>query len=240
MPALNSFPLETTLPGQTRRRTWSHPELTTHSVLVLTFDRLYLAPQTGTPKSEYLEAIESGTDLDDMMGPLAVVLDLANIRQLSFDLLTNSLIVEYAGSGLGKSSVRIGFATPEAADACFTKIWRRLGEGFRLTPYQRDTWPTIRAPLLLLAAVLLATAVIAGLLSLHEDRTLVRLPTRGAPGMVDAAFHAESVRSTWDSMLDVVNWKVICGLGGAAAAVAQVWIYRRLTMPPVALELVRA
>lgn len=239
MPGLNSIPLDTTLPGHTRRRIWSHPEIVTHSVLVLSFDRLYLTPLVGDPKPEFLAAIEVGADLDGLLGPLAVDLDLAAIQQLSLDLLTNSLTVDYTGSGLGKSKVRIAFATPEAADACFTKIWRRLGGDFRLAPYQRDTWQTVRAPLLLLAVVLLATAAIAGLLSLHEDRTLMRLPAHVTAGMHDAAARTLPPRSTVESMLDVLNWRVICGLGGAAAAVSQVWLYRRLTMPPVALDLVR-
>ena len=37
-----------------------------------------------------------------------------------------------------------------------------------------------------------------------------------------------------------LDWRVVCGLGGAVAAVLQVWIYRRLTQPPLSLELIRS
>jgi hypothetical protein len=210
-----AVPLETTLPGASRRRVWAHPDLASHSLLVLTFDRIYLAPLAGPPKPEVLAAVEAGGDLDALLGPLAVVIDLAGVTRLNLDLVTNSLVVEYVGGGLGTSRARLTFATPEAADACFTKAWRRLGDGVRLTPYRRDVWSLARGPLLLLAGALLATAALVLLLSVSEDTT-------GAGGVLGG-----------------LNWKAVCGLGGAVAAASQVWLYRRLTAPPAALELVR-
>jgi hypothetical protein len=35
------------------------------------------------------------------------------------------------------------------------------------------------------------------------------------------------------------DWRVVCGIGGAALAVVQVWLYRRLTRPPSRLVLTR-
>jgi hypothetical protein len=241
MLGLNSIPLEAALPGHTRRRTWSHPELSSHTVLVLTFDRLYLAPLTGSPKPEVLAAIEAGADLDALLGPLTTVIDLVAIRQLKLDLLTNSLNIEYAGSGeLGRSRLRLTFATHEAADACFTKIWRRLGDGFQLAPYQRDTWHSVRGPLGLLAIILVITAMLAGILSIHEDMASTRVSahmSHTATGEIGVA--GDLPKSQWDLLLNWLNWKVVCGLGGVAAAFSQVWLYRRLTTPPVALELIQ-
>jgi hypothetical protein len=238
MPALNSIPLETTLPGHIRRRVWFHPELSSHSVVVLTFDHLHLAPLTGPPKSETVAAIESGADLDVLLGPLTTVIDLAAIRQLTLDLLTNSLNIEYAGSGIGKNRLRITFSNPEAADAAFTKIWRRLGAGFQLAPYKSDCWHSIRGPLGLLALVLLATAAISGLLSIHEDMASPRM-RHGTTHATVGETASELSKSGWDSLLSILNWKVICGLGGVGAACSQVWLYRRLTTPPVSLDLIR-
>lgn len=240
MPGLNLIPLETALPGHARRRTWSHPELSSHSALVLTFDRLYLTPLTGSPKPELLAAIESGADLDTLLGPLATVIDVDAIHKLTLDLLTNSLNIEYAGSRAGKGRLSITFATPEAADACFTKIWRRLGEGFQLAPYQRDTWHSVRGPLGLLAVIFLITATMAGILSMHEDRATTRIPTSVNHAALGEIVVAENLpKSQWDTLLDWLNWKVICGVGGVAAACSQVWMYRRLTTPPVSLELIK-
>ena len=42
-----------------------------------------------------------------------------------------------------------------------------------------------------------------------------------------------------ERLLGWMDWRVVCGLGGAAAAGSQVWLYRRLTAPPAALEVVR-
>jgi hypothetical protein len=240
MLGLNSIPLESAPPGHARRRTWYHPELSSHTVLVLTFDRLYLAPLTGSPKPEMLAAIESGADLDALLGSLTTVIDVVAMRQLTLDLLTNSLNIEYAGNRLVKGRLRITFATPEAADACFTKMWRRLGDGFQLAPYQRDTWHSIRGPLGLLTIVLLITAVMAGLLSIHEDMAATQISARMNPTATgESAVAGDLSKSQWDTLLDWLNWKVICGLGGVGAACSQVWMYRRLTTPPVSLELIK-
>lgn len=216
MLALNfAPPPETTLPGVTRRRVWAHPELCSHSLCVLTFDRLYLAPLAGSPKPETVGAVEAGADLDLLLGPLTTVLDLDAVRQLKLDLLTNTVVIEYAGRGDTTRRVVVTFATPEAADMCFTRLWRRLGMDFTLSPYARDTWSLVRGPLLLLLGILLMTALAVAAISLFEDAGPQPTATTG------------------------FSWKTVCALGGIAAAASQVWLYRRLTTPPVALELVR-
>jgi hypothetical protein len=218
---------------------WTHPELSSHSVLVLTFDRFYLAPLTGTPKSTTLGAIEAGADLDDLLGSLTTVIDLENIRQLRLELIANSLTIEYVGRGMKRSRVRLTFATPEAADACFTKIWRRLGSDFQLAPYKRDNWHSMRSPLALLAAILLATAAMAGLLSIYEDMASTHMHPFNNATTGGSIAKAESAKPSWASLLDFLNWRVVCGLGGVAAACSQVWLYRRLTTPPESLELIK-
>ena len=215
MPVVNASTLETTLPGATRRRVWAHPDAKSHSLVVLTFDRLLAAPLAGPPKPEVVSAVESGGDLDELLGPLAVAVDLVAVRRVQLDLLTNSLAVEYAHGGLGTRRLTVTFATPEAADACFTKMWRRLGDGHKLQPYSRAARAAARAPLALLAGVLLGTAALVLLSSVAEDTAAGRS------------------RFGW------LNWRAVCAVGGAAAAGAQVWLYRRLTRPPVKLELKR-
>jgi hypothetical protein len=240
MPALNPSPLDAAVPGRTRRRVWKHPELKSHSLLVLTFDRLHLAPLAGDPKPETVAAAEAGADLDDLLGPLATEVVLAAVRQLRLDLLANSLIVEYAAGAHGHSRLTITFATPEAADACFTKVWRRLGDGFELLPFRRDPWAAAKTPLLMLAVVLALTAVLAVGLSVFEDFAARR--TDGAVSVPPAGEFGTPVhlpKSPPGGLFDWLNWRVVCGVGGAVAAGLQVWLYRRLTQPPVSLELSR-
>lgn len=239
MPGLN-IPLETTLPGATRRRSWGFPELASHSLLVLTFDRLYLAPLAGEPNPETLAAVESGADLDDLLGPLAVVIDLVAVRRMKLDLLNNSLVLEYAGRGLGTREQRVRFASAEAADACFTKVWRRLGDGYQLQPYQRDTWNRVRGPLALLAGALLATAVLVLVLSVFDDIAIARAAARANPGGLEGLAAPSAIPKTpLELLIGWIDWRVVCALGGTVAAVSQVWLYRRLTTPPVSLELTR-
>ncbi len=206
MPALVApSPLEVAVPARDRRRVWAHPDVVSHSLVVLTYDRLYLTPLAGTPKRATLAAAEGGTDLNLVVGPLATVVDLATVRRVKLDLLANTLVVEHHVTGTECTRLTVTFATTEAADACFTKVWRRLGGGVELVPYRKDTWAAARGPLAALFAVLALTAVLATLTAVT-----------GAGG-----------------------WRTVCGVGGAAAGLVQVWLYRRLTRPPVCLEVVR-
>lgn len=239
-PAVNTTGLETTLPGSTRRRIWSHPEVQSHSLVVLTFSQLYVTPCTGTPPPALLAAVETG-DLDEQLGPLAIRLELMAIRRVKLDLLNNTLVVEYDKDSLTTSRLTIVFANPQAADACFTKIWRRLGDGHQLQPYQKDAWSRAKAPLLLLLGTLLTTAVLVLLLSVFEDTATARvagsLPPTGGSGLDNRRLGPVLAPVEW--LLARLNWQLVCALGGIVAAASQVWLYRRLTSPPTALELVR-
>jgi len=237
----NAITLETTLPGHTRRRVWSHPEVKSHSLVVLTFNRLHVAPLTGTPRAETRTAIESGADLDELFGPLAIVVDLAKVRRVKLDLLTNSLKIEYVNGGPGTNWLTVVFAKPETADICFTKLWRRLGNSCQLLPYQRDSWSLARTPLMLLAAVLLATAAMALALSVFEDMASARAAAQvSTPDSGEMGNKGTLPRSPLEVVFGWLDWRVVCAVGGFGAAAAQVWLYRRLTRPPVSLELIRS
>jgi hypothetical protein len=245
MPVVNATSaIETTLPGATRRRTWAHPEVRSHSLVVLTFDRLYAAPLAGAPRPELLVAVEAGHDLDDLLGPLTVVIDLSAVRGVKLDLLSNSLLIEHGASGPGTSRLTVVFSSPEEADALYTKLWRRLGAGFQLAPYKRDPWAAARAPLALLVGALLVTAALALVLSVFEDMASARAAAQASAPGSGGSGGPDGPRALPKSSLEVLfgwmNWRAVCAVGGIVAAVAQVWLYRRLTRPPVALELVRS
>jgi hypothetical protein len=230
MPGVNATTSDSTLLGATRRRVWVHPDILSHSLVVLTSDQLHVTPLTGAPKPEIVSAVEAGFDLGDLFGPLAVVVDLRSVQAVKLDLLTNTLVVEYSKRGTGTGRLAITFGTAETGDACFTKVWRRLGKGFELQPYRRDAWAAARAPLALLCSALVVTAVLAMGMSAYEDTASARAAASSA---------VESAKSSARTTESLIGWRGVCALGGAAAAVAQVWLYRRLTHPPERLELVR-
>jgi hypothetical protein len=105
-------------------------------------------------------------------------------------------------------------------------------------PYQRDWWALARAPLAILGIVLVATAILAMALSIHDElgaghaAASVTVPGDDRPVLVSKA--------TLGTLAGWLDWRVVCGAGGVAAAAVQVWLYRRLTTPPVSLELARA
>jgi hypothetical protein len=232
MPVAYQNPPETELPGVNRRRVWAHPELASHALAVLTFERLYLAPPGSQPD---VGAADAGGDLGTLLGPDAVAIDLADVRRLHLDLLANAITIDHA-KGDPAERLAVTFSSPEAADACFTKMWHRLGGGFQLQPYRRDPWSAARSPLVLLFGALLTTAILATTLSVYEDTASVRAAARLEAPDPDAV----PPNSPLEEVLDRLDWRWACTLGGAVAALAQVWLYRRVTRPPVALELTRA
>lgn len=237
MPAADTT-LETTPPGAARRRTWAHPEVRSHSLVVLTFDRLLAAPLAGAPEPEVVSAAEDG---HDPLDPPAVAIDLIAVRRVRLDLLSNALVVEYAKGGPGTSRITVVFENPEGADACYTELWRRLGDGYKLQPYTRSAWAAARAPLALLAGALLVTAALALVLSVFEDMASARAAAKvSTPGLGGPDGAKALPQSPLEVLIGWMNWRAVCGAGGVVAAVAQVWLYRRLTRPPAALELAQA
>ena len=225
-----------------KRRLWSEPELTSHSLLVLTPERVYLAPLGSDPRPETLEAITAGGDVEDYLGALATTIDLTGVCRVKLDLLSNSLNVDYIGREYSTGRATITFTTPEAADACFTKMWRRIGNGMKLNDAERDKAQLARAPLMLLFFSLVITAVLALLISVFEDFGNARVAAQA--GQVAVGPLGERVdtipKTPLEGLIGWMNWKVICAIGGAVAAASQVWLYRRLTTPPACLELVRS
>lgn len=218
---------DTTLPGLTRRRVWSAPAVLSHSLLALTFQRLYLAPAGQPVRSDIVKTIENGGDLESIFGPFGTVVELASINRVRFDLLKNSLTLEYPQyRGLAvrprgdsaRAQVVIEFANHEAADEVYTKIWRRLGDRMALKPYRRDFWEMGRTPAALMVGVLLATTLLAVAANSAADE-----------GQSESGVLAG---------LQSFDWRWVCGLGGGILALLQVWVYRLFIQPPTRLELV--
>jgi hypothetical protein len=204
-------------PGSLRRRVWAAPAVRSHSLLVLTATRLYLMPLSDPPQPETIAAIENGADPEEALGPLVTTVELNAVQRLTHHLPSNTLTLEYRAIGIAR--VTMIFAVAEEADAAFAKLWRRLGDGFALTPHQPDAWTASRAPVAILVGLFTAIAALALTVSAADDFAAHSSPLMG--------------------LLRSLDWRVVCGIGGAALAVVQVWLYRRFTRPPVQLELIR-
>jgi len=206
MPALRESPRETDSGVLAQTRVWQAPDVRSHTRIVLSENTLSLAA---------LIAGEGETEIN-----------FDTIQRAGLDLLTNSLTLEMTAKS---EATVVEFASQSAADACFTKLWRRLGPRVRLVPCKQDFWAIAKVPVLVLCIVLIFTLALAmtanGLEQMAEARTA------GVP--------ASPVMATLESLLGGVSWEVICGVGGVAAALVQVWLYRRVTEPPARLELVR-
>jgi hypothetical protein len=210
-------------------------------LLVLTAERIYLAPVGGEARPEMLASISSGGDLDAILGPLAIVIDLVTVSRMTIDLVENTLAIEYLSRGHETRRATVTFATAEAADACFTKMWRRAGAGLKLRGGQHDSWQLARAPLMMLFVTLIATGALALVLSVFEDFATARSANQAgvtATGPLNEP--VEIPKTPLEALIGWMNWKVVCALGGIVAAASQVWLYRRLTTPPGFLELVRS
>ena len=219
--------VDTGMPGLTRRRVWTAPVVTSHSMLALTFTKLYLAPAGAQFRPDTASNMINGGDLDATFGPFGTVVDLFKVTRVRFDLLTNGLTLEYPQSegsgairmqgGMPQAQVVLEFANHEMADEVYTKIWRRLGNRVELKPYRRDYWELGRVPVALIIGVLFATLILIAATNVAED--------------------AGPTTNPFLAGLQRLDWRWVCGAGGAALAVLQIWIYRMFTQPPTHLEL---
>lgn len=206
-------PSDTTIPGLAQRRVWKAPEVTSHSLVVLTLPRLYLTPMTGTPKTEVIGQLQTVRMVDAFLGPLATAIDLHTVRRVKLDLATQAVTIDHLTGNDPRARTVIQFATGEAADSFFAKLWRRLGDGYQLKTIAPEWWTLARVPLVFIAAAILFTALAAMGLNALSDWGAGKLG-RALP-----------------------NWREACIVGGGIVAAAQVWLYRVSTHPPERLEL---
>lgn len=209
-------PSDTTLPGLSRRRVWTDPELVSHSLLVLTLPRLYLAPAGQHLKPEALAALENTLNIEHLVGPLATVVEMPQVRRVKLDLPTNTLAIDYQAAHGASARVTVVCQDPQVADDVFTKLWRRLGPQFVIRQSREDPWVVARVPIVFIAAILMFTGMIATFLNGILDLNLAR---------------------DWPIAEDLPSWQLVCMLSGAVVACAQILLYRRLTQPPDSLEL---
>src|SRR5262245_22997341 len=121
------IPSDTTIPGLSRRRVWAAPDVMSHSLVVLTLPRLYLAPPTGEPKPETIKALEKTIDVEAELGPQSTSIELASIRRVRLDLMRNTVRIDHNLARGGSRKAELVFAKAETADTVFSKLWRRLG-----------------------------------------------------------------------------------------------------------------
>lgn len=214
---------QTLPPGFAKRRIWAAPEVTSHAAVVMTATKLYLIPGNSPPSADLLAAVQNGADPSDVFGALVTIVNLGAVLNVKHDLIANTVHLDAAaGSGVTgawTSRATIVFATAESADALYAKLWRRLGDEFKLRPDRMSKAQATSTPLTVLAGILIATA----LLALASN----------------AAADYGPMTPTWLSPFKMIDWRVITVLGGVFAAIVQVWMYRRLTQPPSLLELVK-
>lgn len=239
MPLAPPSNLDTTLPGMTARQVWHGPDLRSHALLVLTYSRLYLLPAGAAVTPGILAAVRGQSDPDAVLGRAVTVIELAAVRRVVADLAADTLYLEAVGAGggagVGTKRVTITFASAEVADAVFTGLWKRAGDGFHLTPFKLEGWAAAQAPVLAMLGVALAMFALGIGLSGLEDYAAARAAAPDKP--VSAA--ADALLDPLARVLGGLNWRWVCGFGGGVLAVLQVWLYRRLTAPPARLELVR-
>jgi hypothetical protein len=203
---------ETVLPGINRFRVWTHPDICSHSLAALSLERLYLAA-LDQPLPMNLTDGAVDIEFDNFLGLATNTVEFTSIKKINLCLITNTVEITAVTGHREPLQVALTFATPMSADSFFTRLWHRLGDNLTLKPYSQLTGNVIRIPLSVLLGALVITALLVGTLSVMEDIS----PDLGAG----------------------LSWQVVCALGGIATAIGQVWLYRRLTTPPVNLELIR-
>ena len=208
---------DTTLPGLQGRRVWSAPAVASHAWLVMTPARLYLLPATYSTDERVRRAVDAGADLDGLFGDAAERVNLADVQRADFHLADSTISLRRTAG-----DVTLTFHDAETADDVFTKLLHRSRDRLHLVSDRPNPLVAARGPLGILAGVLLATATLAVTVSAAAD-----LSPPDAPAWL----------ARWLTLLASLDWRAVCGLGGAVAAWLQVAAYRRYHRPPTRLAL---
>jgi hypothetical protein len=181
-----------------------------HSLITLTLLRMYLSPKHNNPRNQ-AESVQKGVDLDSVFGPDATIIDLSTIHSVKFDMIANTLTLDFVSADK-PGRVQLSFNSHETADDVYTKLWRRLGDQVELRKFRSDYWELARMPVALMAVVIIGVALISAISNAASDL---------------------SSKPIW------LDWRWICGFGGIILAMLQLLLYRRITQPPQTLELIR-
>lgn len=225
MPALIADSPALTPPFAARRCAWTRPDLQSHGVLVIARSEMFLSPASTEPQSDRIRDDLDDSALAELLGP---GVPLESIRGAKLDLLQNTIQLD-----LCSGRVELRFSTAKAADTCFTQLWRRLVPRLRLNTPQASRWNQARLPLTVLGAILAIVGGLALSISVVDD-----LPATGEAASVNVPGGPVAVPDAMHTLIGWMDWRVVCGLGGVAAAAAQVWLLRRISQPPTTLELI--
>lgn len=221
---------DTVLPRPSRR-IWTHPALTSHSAVVLTGTRLYLASNDSPPSPDSLSKLKLGGNPEELLGKALLIIPLAEVIRATEDLETNTIALEY-GSREARS-VSITLTDEESTDELFMGLWRRLASEFELNP-DTDRIRSARKPLAVMLGMVLTTFLAAYIVQLAEE------------------FHTAHAVSTTNGTLvltdsnrvylkELADRRSLCYVaGGIGLAAAQIWLYRRLTRPATCLIIQRS
>lgn len=188
---------DTAPPGLLAVREWSRPAVASHAHVTLSAARLALKSHDGRE----------------------VTLTLSGLTRASLGLTTDAVELEHEQLPV---PVRVRFADAATADEFFSRLVRRSGAGYDLGTDSPTQLELSRGPLGVMAAVLLATIVLAA--------TVAGLPD---------ALAGDPAPPPWLRGLARLDWRVVTGTGGTLLAVAQSQLLRRLARPPARLVLTR-
>ena len=216
---------DTTLPTLNGRRLWQAPALRSHAMLVMTAARLHLVPAHVELSPQVRTRIDAGAALDDLLPAATDVVFLPDLLEAELDLSAFTLHLTTADRDCD-----LHFADAETADDVFVKLLHRTHRLLRLSTDHPNALRLVRGPLGVMSGLLIATLTLALTVSAAADLT-------SPPGDPTAAL---PWLDEWLHGLARLDWRWVCGLGGAACAWAQLALIRRLRQPPTRLRLSRS
>ncbi len=209
---------DTAPPGAWARATWTAPHLATHAFAGLSATELVLSPRPAAGPARLAEAFLAGAGGDDLARLGARVVPLASVNRATLHLHLDAVGLDVAGS----PPLTLGWADAAGADAFFSRLLKRLGPDARVVTDRPSRLEVARAPLGVMAAILVATAIFAA--------TLAELPVTVAE---------LSDPPAWLSALACLDWRLASLAGGVCLTAAQLWLMRRLNKPPGTLTVYR-
>lgn len=233
------------LPTDNFRRVWISDEPNSANLIVLTSVQLFTARLTNERRTEAIERINQGAEIEPILGVLANRIELISITRMQFNLGTNTLRLDYESTTSTKTE-QIRFADEATGDEVFKLVRDKLGTGYRMLPLKRDPWAVAKLPLTVLLWTIVATVqlalgaeIIAYMSKVHAAGPQTVAVGHEVLGTGQAYLPQSPLEVLGHFFLSNVTWQSITWLGATVSVGVICWLVVRLTQAPTCITLER-
>jgi hypothetical protein len=207
----------------TETLSWTAPDLTAPTLVVITDEAIYLCGAAAEPAAALMARLEQGESPAAVFGSETQVIPLALVTRLQTDRNENTLDISWQKEDEEAQEASITFAEIESRDRRFMELTSHLGESWEIGEDRFTRGRALLAPLGCIAGTIAATAVLWWLST--------------ADGIKHLHGHGKVALLRW--LLQLLQPPGVLVVGSLVLAGLVYWLCRRWQQPPDLLWLSR-